>query len=114
MGQQIADSSLLGSLAGEPGIRLHALAVGSLRSSLPVQRRLPFGPLDRAPFPLKRLAGMAAYPRTLVHRLDCRLPPAPREVVTVHDIAPLRFPDEGTMPRDVGRGLRLARAVVCP
>ena len=114
LGQQIADQALVAALGALDGLDVRPLAVGPLRSPLDVQRRLPLGPLDRAPFGVKRLAGAVAYPRTLVHRFDCRLPPAPREVVTVHDLAPLRFPDEGAWPRDVGPGLRRARAVVCP
>jgi glycosyltransferase involved in cell wall biosynthesis len=51
----------------------------------------------------------------LVHRLDLRLPPAVgREVVTVHDVAPWRFDDEGAVPMDAAWSCRRARAVVCP
>ena len=114
MGQQIADSSLIAALHDAPGVDVRPYPVGSMRTRLDVRRRLPLGPLDRAPYAVKRLAGTVSYPRTLVHRFDCRLPPAPREIVTVHDLAPLRFPDEGLWPRDVGPSLRRALAVVCP
>jgi glycosyltransferase involved in cell wall biosynthesis len=50
----------------------------------------------------------------LVHRCDLRLPAARREVVTVHDLAPLRFPDEGTIPSRAAASLRRARAVIAP
>lgn len=114
MGQQIADAALVAALRERSDLEVQPYPVGSLRTSLDVRRRLPFAHLDAAPFRVKQLVGAAAYPRTLVHRFDCRLPPAPHEVVTVHDLAPLRFPDEGTWPRHVGEGLRRARAVVCP
>lgn len=114
LGQQFADSSLMAALQQDPEVALRLLPVGSVRSTLPVRRRLPFRLVERAPFGAQRLIGAVAYPRTLVHRFDARLPPARREVVTVHDLAPLRFPDEGGLPPEVGRGLRRARAVVCP
>lgn len=114
MGQQIADSALIAALNQRPTLHLQPYPIGSLRAKSTLQRRLPLGPLDRSPYVIKRLAGVLAYPRTLVHRFDCRLPPAPSEVVTVHDLAPLRYPDEGRWPRHVGQGLRRARAVICP
>ncbi len=114
MGQQIADTQLVAALSARDDLIVTPLAVGSVRSRLQPDRRLPLGALDRAHFVVKRAVGAVAYPRTLVHRFDCRLPPAPREVVTVHDLAPLRYDDEGVMPRNVGEGLRRALAVVCP
>lgn len=51
----------------------------------------------------------------LMHRFDLRLPPALRqEVLTVHDLAPLRFKDEGSLPRHVAEAIRRAAAVICP
>lgn len=114
MGQQMADAALIAALREQDDLEVEPYPVGPVRTSLSVRRRLPLGRLDAAPFAVKRAAGMLSYPRTLVHRFDCRLPPAPNEVVTVHDLAPLRFPDEGAWPRHVGEGLRRARAVVCP
>jgi glycosyltransferase involved in cell wall biosynthesis len=114
MGQQIADVALMSALREVPGVNVRAWPIGSMRSDLQVRRRLPMALLDRVPFAVKVVAGRASYPRTLVHRFDCRLPPARREVVTVHDVAPLRFSDEGVMPHHVGEGLRRALAVVCP
>jgi glycosyltransferase involved in cell wall biosynthesis len=72
------------------------------------------GALERLPWSLFRLAGARVYPRGLVHRFNCSLPPAPREIVTVHDVVQLRFDDEGQPPRHIGRGLQKALAVVCP
>jgi alpha-1,3-rhamnosyl/mannosyltransferase len=51
----------------------------------------------------------------LVHRLDLRCPPvAGREVLTIHDLPPLRFDDEGSLPRWAARSARAAVAVICP
>jgi glycosyltransferase involved in cell wall biosynthesis len=52
--------------------------------------------------------------RHLVHRFDLRLPPAGREVVTVHDLPPRRFADEGVVPRSAAESLKRAHAVICP
>jgi glycosyltransferase involved in cell wall biosynthesis len=47
--------------------------------------------------------------------MDLRLPPAPRpEVLTVHDIVSLRFPDEGRLPTDAAATARRAAVVICP
>jgi glycosyltransferase involved in cell wall biosynthesis len=51
----------------------------------------------------------------LVHRLDLRLPPAAApEILTIRDLAPLRFPDEGTLPRSAARSISRASAIVSP
>jgi glycosyltransferase involved in cell wall biosynthesis len=46
--------------------------------------------------------------------MDLRLPSAPVEIVTVQDVAPLRFPDEGSLPSRAVASLRRARAVLAP
>lgn len=53
------------------------------------------------------------YPRGLVHRLDLRLPPARREVVSILDAAPLRFPDEGTIPSYAVASAKAALGAIC-
>ncbi|MGB9184646.1 MAG: glycosyltransferase family 1 protein [Solirubrobacteraceae bacterium] len=51
----------------------------------------------------------------LLHRLDLRLPPAPvPEVITVHDLPPLRFSDEGELPSWSVRSAHDARLIICP
>ena len=114
LGQQMADSQLLAALTDVPGLDVRPLAIASMRSALPADRRLPLRAVQLAPWRVKRALGRVTYPNHLVHRLDCRLPPAPCEVVTVHDLAPLRFADEGTFPRHVGESLKRALAVACP
>ncbi len=52
----------------------------------------------------------------LCHLLALSLP-APKGtpyVVTVHDLPPLRFPDEGSLPSWAGRSAREARAIITP
>lgn len=52
----------------------------------------------------------------LCHLLALSLP-APRRtpyVVTIHDLPPLRFADEGTLPAWAGRSARGARAIITP
>ncbi|MDT4936923.1 MAG: hypothetical protein QOG80_594 [Pseudonocardiales bacterium] len=92
------------------------IRLGSLRSSIPHVRRIPMGLYQSAPLPLALALGGASYrTRGLVHRLDLRIPPSPgREVVTIHDLPPLRFADEGSLPASAAAGARRARRVVCP
>jgi glycosyltransferase involved in cell wall biosynthesis len=86
----------------------------SMRSRLPGDRRIP-ARLERAPFVLQRAAGAVAYPSAdLVHRWDVRLPPGRRDLLTLHDVAPLRFPDEGTAPTRLKASARSALGVICP
>ena len=52
----------------------------------------------------------------LYHSLALSLP-APRGtpfVVPIHDLPPLRFPDEGSLPTWAGRLARAAQAVITP
>jgi alpha-1,3-rhamnosyl/mannosyltransferase len=60
------------------------------------------------------LLGRALFRGKSVHRLDLRLPPAPREVLTIHDLPPLRFGDEGRLPRHARSSAKRALAIVCP
>ncbi len=86
----------------------------SMRSGLPGNRRVPIGMLARMRPGARRAAGRALYPRSaIVHRMDLTLPPAPREVLTVHDTVAWQFPDEGTPNPAVLDEIRRAAAVVC-
>lgn len=78
--------------------------------------RLPLGALSKGPGIAASAAGALAYRGAdLVHRFDLRLPPHRGvEVVTVHDLPPLRFDDEGTLPRWAAPSARRARLVICP
>lgn len=90
--------------------------VSSLRSSHHADVRLPLGLLGKAPPVVAQgLGAWACRGAELVHRFDLRLPPSRgAEVVTVHDLPPLRFDDEGALPRWSARSAREARLVICP
>ncbi|WP_330476598.1 glycosyltransferase family 4 protein [Terrabacter sp. C0L_2] len=97
----------------EPWTVRHVVA-RSLRSPLPGTLRLPMGWLRGASPRGRAAAGRLAYARGgLVHRMDLELPPAPREVVTLHDVVAWRFPDESAPVASAAAELRRAAAVVC-
>ena len=119
MGQQRYETEITGALqavAGETDWDVRLRTMASLRSGIPGARRYPTGLLSRAPIPVAQLIGAVAYRGSgLVHRLDLRLPPsAGPELVTVHDLPPLRFPDEGKLPASAAAGARRAAGIVCP
>lgn len=118
MGQQVYEQALLDHAAAAvgDGWSVSSIAVRSMRSRLPGDLRLPSWVLGNAPVGVRRAVGAMVYPRAdIVHRLDLRLPPAAgREVVTVHDVSPWRFDDEGPRPRDAACSCRSASALVCP
>ena len=114
MGQQLYESQLLAHLPAT-GLRVRACRVGSMRSTLPADARAPLHALSQAPAAVQHVAARFLYGSAeLVHRCDLRLPAAAREVVTVHDLAPLRFTDEGSIPARAADSLRRARAVITP
>lgn len=120
MGQQVYEAEIRRALASRAGggeaWRFVDVRVAPMRATIPGARRSPRGVLERAPLPLATAVGAVAYrTRGLVHRLDLRLPPAPgAEVVTVHDLPPLRFPDEGRLPASAAAGARRAKVVIAP
>lgn len=86
----------------------------SLRSNLEGTVRIPLGLLERGGARTRRSLGRLAYPRnTLIHRMGLSLPPAPHELITMHDVVAWRFPDEGTAIAWAGEELRAAAAIVC-
>jgi len=118
MGQQHYESALRQSLArcASAGWRITVRRVVSLRSPVRGAIRLPTRALSAAPYAAVAPLAQLAYGRAqLVHRFDLRLPPRlGREVVTVHDLPPLRFDDEGSLPRWALAGARQASGVICP
>jgi glycosyltransferase involved in cell wall biosynthesis len=117
MGQQVYEHELSRRASAElgPQWQVDQMVMRTLRSPLPGTVRLPSRLLIGASPELRRAAGALLYRgRDLVHRMDLRLPPAPRpEVLTVHDVVPLRFPDEGSLPRDARASARRAARVIC-
>ncbi|MGO4599367.1 glycosyltransferase family 4 protein [Terrabacter sp. 2RAF25] len=90
------------------------VATRSLRSSLPGSLRLPMGWLAGASPRARAAAGRLAYAGGgLVHRMGLELPPAPHEVVTLHDVVAWRYADESAPVRAAAEELRRAAAVVC-
>jgi len=115
MGQQEYEHQLTTHLR-VAGIDVRTVRVRSWRSTLVGEKRLPLNAATQLPIALQQLLALATYGSQddLVHRADLRLPAALNEVVTVHDLAPLRFDDEGTISRRALRSLARARAVICP
>lgn len=118
MGLQTYEAHIISELQQlEPeGWSFRRRTVASLRSRDQPDVRVPLGLLDLGGGPAARAAGRWAYRGCRrVHRFDLRLPPAPGpEVVTVHDLPPLRFDDEGDLPPWTLSSARSARAVICP
>ena len=96
--------------------QFNTLRVTSLRSGVRGATRIPMGPLSRLPLPAVRLAGQMLYGGAdLVHRLDLRVPPrSGLDIVTVLDLSPLHFNDEGTISSQALRGAAHASGVLCP
>ena len=100
--------------AGPAEWSIERVVTRSLRSDLAGDRRVPVGMLERGGLGIRRTVGRLLYPRrSLVHRMSLMLPPAPHEVVTLHDVVAWRFPDEGTPIASAPDELRAAAAVVC-
>jgi glycosyltransferase involved in cell wall biosynthesis len=118
MGQQVYERQLAdrGSGALGSGWQVDPVVVRTLRTAQPGSVRIPAALLGDASPVLRRAAGRFIYRRyDLVHRLDLRLPPAPYpEVLTVLDIAPWRFADEGAPVADAAATARRAVTVICP
>lgn len=119
MGQQHHESTLSEGLerhADRERWGFTAVRVAPMRSA-GGDVRVPLGALWKGPGVFAAVAGALAYRGAdLVHRFDLRLPPRGlgREVVTVHDLPPLRFDDEGTVPPWAARSARRARLIICP
>jgi len=120
MGAQVYESEIArraaGALAGSgaPAWKVDRVVVRSVRSRLPGNRRLPMGPIGRAGVAARRHVGRLIYPRgALVHRTNLELPPAPLEVVTLHDVVAWKYADESAPVRAAAEELRRAAAVVC-
>ena len=118
MGQQHYEQEIQRALrsAATAEWTFEALTVASARSHAAGAKRVPSRVCDVAPLVLSRSIGRMLYGSPeLVHRFDLRVPSAwGREVVTVHDLPPLRFPDEGRLTRSTASGARRAIRVIVP
>jgi glycosyltransferase involved in cell wall biosynthesis len=113
MGQQLHENHLQRALLERPdgAVDIRTRTVTSLRGT-GGDLRFPMRLTARLPY----VAVRRSYGGPdLVHRLDLRCPPARgREVVTIHDLPPLRFGDEGALPRWAAASARAAVGVICP
>jgi glycosyltransferase involved in cell wall biosynthesis len=118
MGQQAYETCLQRALLRQArdGWVFADRRVASLRSRARGGVRLPLRALEAAPRLAAGAVSQLAYGRAqLVHRFDLRLPPRlGREVVTVHDLPPLRFDDEGWLSARAVASARGAAGVICP
>lgn len=87
----------------------------SMSSSLPGNRRLPFGVVTGASPATRRRLGRLLYAGdTVTHRMNLELPPAPDgDVITIHDVVAWRFPDESPPVAAAIQEARRADAVIC-
>ena len=113
MGQQHHEAELRRALLRlDPTLEIREVAVSGWRGS---GRRVPSKAHWDLPLLPSSVVGRAVYGRCdLVHRFDLRLPPARHEVLTIHDLPPLRFDDEGGLPRHAVAAARRAAVVFVP
>jgi glycosyltransferase involved in cell wall biosynthesis len=118
MGQQVYERELVRRAPATlgPDWVVNRIEVRTLRSPLTGTVRIPSRLLVNASPLERRAAGHVLYRgHDLVHRLDLRLPPAPRpEILTVHDVVSWRFADEARPPSDAAASARRAAVVICP
>lgn len=90
------------------------VVVRSLRSPLAGTRRLPLSRVTRAPLTARRALGRVIHPgKAVVHRMNLELPPAPVDVITLHDVVAWKFPDESPPVPAAAEEIRRAAAVIC-
>ena len=118
MGQQVHESELRRALRREAsgGWTISDRQVVPVRAARGAGTRLPLRVAWRAPYRLATAFGFMSYGRVdLIHRLDLRCPPSGRrEVLTIHDLPPLRYDDEGSLPGWAAHSARVAATVICP
>ena len=98
MGQQTYEVSIQQAIRdlNEPGWRFRSSSVGSGRSR--ATYRVPQRILNHRAG-AKAVGITTALRIDLVHRFDLRVPrPRGPHVLTLHDLPPMRFPDEGHLP----------------
>jgi glycosyltransferase involved in cell wall biosynthesis len=114
MGQQNYETAIQSALRDLAPVEwtFESCTFGGLRSGADL--RLPTRVLRTLPDDFKPVAKWLAGGAALTHRFDLRIPAASGpEVVTAHDLPPLRFADEGSLPPWALRTLR-GKHVICP
>jgi glycosyltransferase involved in cell wall biosynthesis len=118
MGLQHYELNLLDALRASPQDHwtFAPRTVSAMRAPSAGSARIPMGLVEKASTRVARVAGAWVSRRAdYVHRFDLRLPPAAApEVVTVHDLPPLRFDDEGRLPAWSISTAHRSRLVICP
>ena len=119
MGQQHYESEIqkaIQALAEQRSWEFSALRLAPLKGKASGAKRFPARLLNGSNDRVARAVATVTYPRrSFVHRFDLRLPPAgDREVVTAHDLPPLRFDDEGKLPSWVPSSTRRSFGVIAP
>lgn len=114
MGQHEYERQLTAGLQRTSSVRVRPIAIRPMRGS-GGGRRVPMGIVPRLSVDVQTRLSSLVYGRVdLVHRTDARLPIARAEILTLHDLAPLHFNDEGEWPGHATEGARAARTVVVP
>ncbi len=120
MGAQAYQQQILGragdalAATGLDRWTVRPLIFRSVRAPLEGNRRLPLGRVAAAPAAVRAAIGRALYGGdTVTHRMALELPPAPHDVITLHDVVAWKFPDESApVPAAIGEARRAA-AVIC-
>ncbi|WP_438853490.1 glycosyltransferase family 4 protein [Agromyces sp. M3QZ16-3] len=117
MGASVYQERIAERAAGALGVgwTVRRAVFRSMSSSLPGNRRLPFGPVTKASPAIRRQLGRLLYSGdTLTHRMNLELPPAPDgDVITLHDVVAWKFPDESPPVAAAAEEARRAHAVIC-
>ena len=88
------------------------IEVGSLRGP-DVDMRLPAGVVSALPTPALRGLGAALWrAHPCVHRASLDIPPARNELISILDLAPRHFTDEGALPAALPDQARRARGAI--
>lgn len=114
MGQQTYETSIQQAVLdlAEPGWDFRSSSVGGGRSAATFH--IPQRILDHR-LGATAVGALTAWRSDLVHRFDLRVPgPRRPHVLTLHDLPPARFPDEGRLPVWCMRPLREDVEVICP
>lgn len=114
MGQQTYETSIQQAILDltDPGWDYRTSSIGSGRSR--ATRRIPQRILDNV-LGASVIGATTGFRADLVHRFDLRVPgPRAPHVLTLHDLPPMRFPDEGHLPTWCTRPLRDDVEVICP
>lgn len=118
MGLQRYEGEVIQALSAAPDRRwsFELRTVGGLRSPARPGVRIPLARLSRASMAeLQAISRYSYRGASRVHRFDLRLPPfRGPEVVTIHDVSPLRFSDEGVLPEWARQTARQAILAICP